>query len=108
MVSTPSRGDVPFPTTTAWQGAMRDLLERAIARHGGWAAWRRAAGASLVPVSLTGVVPVTKGVNRTFHLPGRIEVWPRDAVAIFHDYPTAGSRAGSPLARCSSSTRPAP
>jgi hypothetical protein len=27
MIRAPSRGDVPFPATTAWQGAMRELLE---------------------------------------------------------------------------------
>src|SRR6185369_4691542 len=80
----------PFPPTTVWRGAMRGLLERAIERHGGWDAWRKVAGASLVPVSVTGVLPATKGLGVTFPLPSRIEVWPREAAAIFHDYPSPG------------------
>lgn len=85
-----SLGDAPFPTTTAWHGAVRTLLERSIARHGGWARWREAGGVSLVPVSIGGALPRMKGLGRTFPVPTRIELWPREAVAIFRDYPAVG------------------
>jgi hypothetical protein len=75
-----------------WTGEARALLERAIERHGGWAAWERAGGVMLTPTSLTGLVPRWKGVGRTFPLPPRIEVWARRGVVIFHDYPVVGRR----------------
>jgi hypothetical protein len=85
--------DAPFgPGEIAWTGQARALLERAIDRHGGWAAWRRMDGVALGPVSLTGMVPEVKGVGRTFPLPSRIQVWPHRGVAVMHDYPAPGRR----------------
>jgi hypothetical protein len=75
-----------------WQGPARALLERAIQRHGGWAAWRAFVGVSLRPVRLSGLLPTVKGLGRTFVLPGRIEVRPREGVTTLHDYPQPGKR----------------
>jgi hypothetical protein len=90
--SFPSRGDEPFPEDSAWQGEARALLERALRRHGGWSAWQRATGVSLVLVTLSGLLPAVKGLRRTFPMFRRVEVWPRDALAVFHDYPDARRR----------------
>jgi hypothetical protein len=76
---------------SAWTGEAAALLERAVARHGGQAAWEAGGGVSLTPTRLTGMLPRLKGVGRTFPLPRRIDVWPRIGRALFHDYPAAGS-----------------
>jgi hypothetical protein len=88
----PDTVDEPFGASTAWTGEARRLLERAIERHGGWDAWRRFGGLSIVPAALTGLVPRTKGVGETFRVPPRIDVWPRRGVVAFHDYPAPGRR----------------
>jgi hypothetical protein len=85
-------GPEPFPDGSPWRGQARALLARAIERHGGWAAWRRADGVTLALTRLDGLVPVRKGVGRTFPLPSCIDVWPRRALAILHDYPAPGRR----------------
>jgi hypothetical protein len=84
----------PFADDSPWRGEARALLERAIARHGGWAAWLGAGGVSLRLVHLSGLVPALKGPRRggIFALPARATVWPRRAEAVFHDYPAAGGR----------------
>jgi hypothetical protein len=82
----------PFPSSSPWRGEARALLERAIRRHGGWASWQALAGFTLVPTSLHGLVPALKGLGTTFPSPRRIQVWPREAVAVFHDYPAEGER----------------
>jgi hypothetical protein len=87
-----SLGDEPFPSSTPWRGEARSLLERAIRRHGGWPSWRALTGLGLVPSALGGLVPALKGLGRTFPMPRRIEVWPREAVAVFHDYPADTER----------------
>ncbi|MFL5272573.1 MAG: hypothetical protein ACJ79R_11035 [Anaeromyxobacteraceae bacterium] len=87
-----SRGEEPFPASSAWRGDARDLLERAIHRHGGWSRWKALAGVALFPSILRGLVPATKGLGRTFPLPPRIDVWPREAVAVFRHFPAAGER----------------
>ena len=87
-----SLGDDPFPSSTPWTGEARDVLARAIHRHGGWATWQAVVGLALVPSSVRGVLPALKGLGKTFPLPRRIEVWPRDAVAVFHDYPAEAGR----------------
>jgi hypothetical protein len=82
----------PFGDGTPWTGEARRLLERAIERHGGWDAWRRFGGVTFTPVSLTGLVPRMKGVGETFHVPPRIDVWPRRGVVVLHDFPVPGRR----------------
>jgi hypothetical protein len=82
----------PFSGPSAWKGAARGLLERAIARHGGWEAWRAVERVALAPTALTGLLPWLKGVGRTFKLPARVDVWPHARRAVFYDYPNAGGR----------------
>jgi hypothetical protein len=82
----------PFGADTPWTGDARRLLTRAIARHGGWAAWRVTNGLALRMVALTGRLPESKGVGVTFPAPTRVEVWPRRGLVVLQDYPVAGQR----------------
>ena len=87
-----SLGPEPFPASTPWYGEARTLLERAIRRHGGWSAWQGATGISLALTSLTGLLPSAKGAGKTFPVPSRAEIWPRESVAVLHDFPSGGAR----------------
>jgi hypothetical protein len=78
--------------TGAWTGEAGALLERAIERHGGWAAWEALTAVTFAPRTMGGMVPSLKGLGRTFHFPPRIDVYPREVRAVFHDYPAAGQR----------------
>jgi hypothetical protein len=68
------------------------LLERAIERHGGRAAWDALRCVTFAPRKLGGMLPVLKGIGRTFPVPPRIDVYPHEYRAVFHDYPAAGQR----------------
>ncbi len=68
------------------------MLERAIQRHGGWPAWQGAKGISLALRSLSGLLPSAKGAGKRFPLPSRAELWPREWVAVLHDFPSRGAR----------------
>ena len=76
----------------SWSGPAREVLERAVERHGGWSTWQRLQSVSLAPRLLRGMVPAVKGLGRTFSLPPRLVVRPREQETEFVDYPTAGSR----------------
>ncbi len=67
----------------------RDLIARAIARHGG-ERWSQIERLTLRPRALSGLVPWMKGNGRTFGLPARAELEPQRARATFFDYPRAG------------------
>lgn len=67
----------------------RELIERAIARHGG-ERWSRIERLTFRPRALSGLLPWLKGNGRTFGLPSRIELEPQIARARFFDYPRAG------------------
>jgi hypothetical protein len=82
----------PFPAGSAWAGEPRALLEAAIRRHGGWAAWTACRSISVRPTTLRGLLPAWKGVGKSFPLPGRVDVRPHDFAAVFVDYPSAGRR----------------
>src|SRR5882672_4483396 len=82
----------PFGASSQWTGESRALLERAIERHGGWAAWRRLGGLTLTLRSLPGLVPRRKGVENTFPMPKRAEVWPHRGLVVMHDFPAVGRR----------------
>jgi hypothetical protein len=84
--------DVAFGADSPWTGGARALLERAIARHGGWSTWERTGGLVFSNVTLTGLIPRLKGAGHSFSLPARIEVWPRRSRVVMHDYPVAGRR----------------
>jgi hypothetical protein len=92
QVAGPGDAAEPFGPTSPWTGAARALLERAIERHGGWAAWRRLGGHALRLASLTGLVPRYKGLHDTWQAPTRLEVWPRLGLVVMHDFPAAGRR----------------
>ena len=78
--------------TGAWTGQAGALLARAVARHGGEAAWEAVRRVTVAPRTLNGMLPSLKGVGRTFSLPGRIDVFPHESRAVFHDYPEVGQR----------------
>ena len=76
----------------SWSGPAREVLERAVERHGGWNTWERLHSVTLEARLLRGMLPALKGHGRTFPLPPRVVVRPRAQEAEFVDYPTAGSR----------------
>jgi hypothetical protein len=78
--------------TGAWTGEAGALLERAVGRHGGWPAWEGLRCLSVAPRRLAGLLPSVKGVGRTFPLPPRIDLFPHEHRAVFHDYPATGQR----------------
>ena len=76
----------------AWTGDAGALLERAVARHGGWAAWQALHGVTLELRALSGMVPALKGAQRTFPRPSQIQVFPHEHRVVFDDYPARGHR----------------
>ena len=76
----------------AWTGDAGALLERAVARHGGWAAWQAFHGVTLELRALSGMVPALKGAQRTFPRPSQIQVFPHEQRVVFDDYPARGHR----------------
>jgi hypothetical protein len=62
---------------SSWPARMRDLVLRAIDRHGGWALWSRLESVTIGLHSLAGLLPWLKGHRRTFTLPDTLTVWPR-------------------------------
>lgn len=83
---------MPAALHPSWSGPALGLLERAIARHGGWRTWQRLRSIVLGPRLLRGALPALKGYGRTFALPTQVLVRPRELEAEFMDYPTPGSR----------------
>jgi hypothetical protein len=77
---------------SAWTGETGALLERAVARHGGWAAWQALARMTVELRALSGMLPALKGLGRTFPRASRVDVFPHEYRAVFHDYPTGGHR----------------
>jgi hypothetical protein len=75
-----------------WTGEAGALLGRAVARHGGRAAWESLQRVTLELRALSGMLPTLKGFGRTFPRPARIDVFPHEYRAVFHDYPTGGQR----------------
>jgi len=59
------------------------LLERAVARHGGWDSWRALRTVDLRMLSLGGPLPWLKGAGRTFHRPESARVWPHQQRVVF-------------------------
>src|SRR4051812_3610565 len=76
----------------SWSGPAREVLERSIERHGGWSTWQRLRSVTLGAQLLRGLLPTLKGNGRTFPLPPRFVVRPREVEAEFVDYPAPGSR----------------
>jgi hypothetical protein len=92
VMAGPDDAAEPFGPSSPWAGEARALLEQAIERHGGWAAWRRLGGLSMRLRSLSGLLPERKGLGDTFSAPTHIEVWPRRGLVVMHDFPAAGRR----------------
>jgi hypothetical protein len=82
---------IPASEAPGWSGAALALLEGAVRRHGGWEAWRALRVLVVVPRSLSGLVPWSKGHGRTFRLPPRAEIAPHEEWAVFVDYPVLGA-----------------
>jgi hypothetical protein len=79
-------------STSGWTDEAAALLDRAVERHGGRAAWQALRSFTVTMQHLSGLVPFIKGVRRTFPQPGRAEIFPHEQRAVLHDYPTAGGR----------------
>jgi hypothetical protein len=76
----------------SWSGPARQVLERAIERHGGWRTWQRLHSVTLRLRLLRGMLPFIKGNGRTHPMPRHAVVRPRELEAELVDYPTVGSR----------------
>jgi hypothetical protein len=72
------------------KAALRSLLERAAARHGGWERWRSLGAITVRVEALGGPIPRLKGLGRSFPLMSRVTIEPRSRRLIAHDYPTPG------------------
>lgn len=71
--------------------AVREVIDRAAARHGGWDRWESLGSIVIDVESLGGAVPWVKGLGRTFPQMGRCTVDPRRRVLTAHDFPSPGS-----------------
>lgn len=72
-------------------GRARDLVETAIARHGG-ESWARIRSIELPVLSLSGFLPRLKGYPRSFGLPRLVQIDPVHARAVFVDFPGPGEQ----------------
>jgi hypothetical protein len=77
------------PLFSGWPADARQLVQRACEAHGGFARWRDAL-VRLETRTLSGLVPASKGVGRTFRLPPFMEVQAGAGRALFVDYPGPG------------------
>jgi hypothetical protein len=60
----------------SWSPAARDLVLRAIDRHGGWALWNRLESVAVSLVRLSGLLPWLKGYQRSYQLPRTMTSFP--------------------------------
>ena len=70
-----------------WPSAGRDLVEKAIAAHGGLGSWRGLHAIRFPFVAASGLLLWLKGYGRTFGAPREYEVRPHERTTIFHGYP---------------------
>jgi hypothetical protein len=75
-----------------WPAEAVAIVEAGVARHGGWALWRRLRAVRLVPTALGGMLPWMKGVGRTFPLPAAVEIYPHETRTVLCEFPAAGQR----------------
>ncbi|PJZ43493.1 hypothetical protein CH370_03480 [Leptospira kmetyi] len=68
------------------------LLEKSIARYGGWDLWNRMDSVEFFFAFLGGPLPILKGLHETFPMPGIVRVFPKKGIAEFLDYPVPGKR----------------
>jgi hypothetical protein len=62
---------------SSWPASARELILRAIERHGGWERWTRLESVTLSLVSLEGFLPWLEGYGRTFHLARSLTTYPK-------------------------------
>ncbi len=70
-----------------WPGEARAVVERAIERHGGWAAWEAFPGLRVESKAFGGIVGNLKGAGRTFTLPTVFVVNPKAQRTEFPAFP---------------------
>lgn len=88
-----ARGDVMSEEPVfdeSWPLPARELVARAIDRHGGWARWARLETVSVSLVKLRGFLPWAKGYGRTFALPRSLTAFPKRWQVEFGDAADAG------------------
>jgi hypothetical protein len=73
-----------------WSAEASALLERAVARHGGWTRWRTIEEIGGRVAKLGGAIPAVKGLGRSFPPPGIAVVRPHAWTTRFVDYPEPG------------------
>ena len=71
----------------SWPEPARDLLRRAIDRHGGWSRWTRLQAIGVGLVSLRGLLPRVKGYGRTFQLPRYAMAYPKQGRTVWSEQP---------------------
>lgn len=74
-----------------WSGESVALVEKACARHGGWARYERLAEVSAELIGLGGPLPMMKGLGRTFTAPAVVVVHPHQQRTVFVDWPSPGA-----------------
>src|SRR5688572_33075729 len=72
----------------SWPASVRELVLRAIARHGGWSLWSRLESITLCLVSMRGILPWAKGYLQTFDLPRCMTVHPKIERAMWSEEPS--------------------
>jgi hypothetical protein len=76
-----------MPRYDGWPDDAAALVERGVARHGGWGRWHDLRRVSFRAVSLGGLLPWLKGHPRTFPTPGEVETFPHERRTVFRRYP---------------------
>ncbi|MEM8754522.1 MAG: hypothetical protein AAGF90_16210 [Pseudomonadota bacterium] len=82
----------PDQFDTTWSDAAKAAVEKAVERHGGWAAWLANPVLKVETRSFTGGLASIKGCGKTFALPLSI-VAPRKNQITFPEFPEKGRRA---------------
>lgn len=75
------------PIDPSWTADARDLVERAIAAHGGLERWQAVQRIDLRVHRARGSLLTIKGRGRTFEMPCDIHTYPHDRRTEFLDYP---------------------
>jgi hypothetical protein len=73
----------------SWTPGAISVFDRACEHYGGFETWRALRRVRLIPERLSGLLPVVKGVGRTFALPAAFEIEPQERRALFLSYPNA-------------------
>ena len=74
----------------SWSQEAIDLVERAVAKHGGWRRWESPYEVQARVKLLTGILPSVKGLCLTYPQFGNVSTIPSRCRTTFEDYPAKG------------------